>query len=65
MNLIMHELNQVRLPVCPREFVSPCLSPGMPRNRSLHRDFSSLERFTKSLEKGLEVRVLTTLYEEE
>jgi hypothetical protein len=54
MNLMMHELNQVKLLVCPQEFDSPCLSPRMPHNRSLHRDFSSLERFTKNLEKGLE-----------
>jgi hypothetical protein len=34
----MHNLNQVRLPIRSREFVSPYLSPGMPQNRSLHRD---------------------------
>ena len=38
MNLIMPKLNQVRFPARSREVVSPYLSPGMPRDRSLHRD---------------------------
>jgi hypothetical protein len=53
MNLIMHELNQVRLPVRPREFVSPCLSPGMPRNRSLHRDFPPWKGLPRAWKKDL------------
>ena len=63
----MHKLNQVRLPVRYREFVSTYLSPGMPRNRSLHRD-SLLEKVYQEpgkKKKGLNVQVLTTLYEEE
>jgi hypothetical protein len=54
MNLIMHKLNQVRLPVHSREFVSPYLSPGMYPGIDLFTEIPSLERFTKNLEKGLE-----------
>ena len=50
----MHKLNQVRIPARSQGVVYPYLSPGMPRNRSRHRDFPSLERFTKNPEKGLE-----------
>jgi hypothetical protein len=65
MNLIMHKLNQVRLPVHSQEFVSPDMSPRMPRDRPLHRYLPPWKGLPRTWKKDLNVQVLTTLYKEE
>jgi hypothetical protein len=65
MNLIMHKLNRVRLPVRSQEFVSPYLSPECPRIDLFIEISPPWKGFPRTWKKELNVQVLTTLYEEE